>query len=359
MLLEQVGMPRTLPTLSEIPLISVVMAVKNGGNLIKESISSIQNQTYSNFELIIINDGSVDDTESVILEFAKFDKRIKIYSQENQGLSKSLNRALSIARGELIARQDHDDLSMPNRFEMQVRFLKNHPSCALLGTAAEIWDMNGPTGRFHDHPINSQILKYSLIFNNPFVHSSLVFHRSILQKVGLYSTEPSREPPEDYEFISRVARSHDVFNLPNRLVIYRETPGSISSEIRPDNNKLKSISQFQNNLALISAENLANANALIEPDINCIEFGRILHVNSSLDLRNLHYRKIRTLLFAAIANCRVVDINEQKICIGLIKEFYLRYFSFKKLSLSQIIIFSFSGFNEIRFILEKIYQKLK
>lgn len=352
-------MHQTLPTLSETPLISVIMAVKNGGNLIKESISSIQNQTYSNFELIIINDGSTDDTESVILEFAKFDNRIKIYSQENQGLSKSLNRALSIARGELIARQDHDDLSMPTRFEMQVHFLRNHPGCALLGTAAEIWGMNGSTGRFHDHPISPQVLKYSLIFNNPFVHSSLVFHRSILQEVGLYSTDPGREPPEDYEFISRVARSYDVSNLPDRLIIYRETPGSISSEIRPDHNKLKSITQFQRNLALISAENLAFINALTVPNIHCIEFGCILHLNSSLDLKKFHYRNIRMLLLSAISNCRVVGVNEEKICISLINEFYSRYFSFKNLTIFQIMIFSFSGFHEFRFIIGKVTNRLK
>ena len=334
------------------------MAVKNGGDLIKESIYSIQCQTYTNFELIIINDGSTDETESVLLECSKFDNRINFYSQENQGLSKSLNRALSLARGELIARQDHDDLSMPTRFEKQVEFLKKNTDCGLLGTSAEIWDLNGATGRFHDHPTNFRALKFSLIFNNPFVHSSLMFHREILETVGLYSTDPKREPPEDYEFISRIARKYNTSNLAERLVVYRETPGSISSEIRPDHIIKTSFTRFQDNLAKISAENLAYANKLSEVDIHCRMFGHILHSSSPPIIKNADFRRICQLLNTARIQGGAINKSEEKFYRRQVRHFYAKYFSFKKLDLSQILLFIFSGFDEFNFILGKIMRRI-
>lgn len=255
------------------PLISVVMAVKNGGNLVGEAIESILKQTYTDFEFIIINDGSTDNTLETIGRF--HDPRIRSISQENQGLSKSLNCGIRLSRGRFIARQDHDDLSLPKRLEKQLAYLEAHPNCGLLGTAAEIWTLEGPTGRFHDHPCESAVLAFDLLFNNPFVHTSWMFRKAVVDRIGYYTTDCLREPPEDYEYISRVVREFDVANLPDRLVIYREMQNSMSSLIRPQNRLPNN--PFSERLALISSENIAHVTQQKLSNNDVVNFGALSH----------------------------------------------------------------------------------
>src|SRR5688500_9607984 len=120
------------------PIISVVLPVYNSENYIKEAIDSILNQTFKDFELIIINDGSVDRSAEVIQAIK--DSRIVYVDQQNSGLAATLNRGIQMARGKYIARQDNDDISIPERLDMQVNFMENNPGVALLGTCAEIID---------------------------------------------------------------------------------------------------------------------------------------------------------------------------------------------------------------------------
>jgi glycosyltransferase involved in cell wall biosynthesis len=236
------------------------------------------NQTFTDFEFIIINDGSADNTLEILSEYK--DPRIQVYSQENQGLARSLNRGVCLSTGIYIARQDHDDISLPTRLEKQVEYLEIHPECGLLGTAAEIWSSTGPTGRYHHHPTSSPLLKFELIFNNPFVHTSWMFRSDIVSQVGYYTIDPQREPPEDYEYASRIARKFEVANLSEVLVIYREMPNSLSSEIRP--NQDSTIKYFTNKLAIISGENIAYWNMKSLDDKDAINFGALLHTSSDL-----------------------------------------------------------------------------
>jgi len=212
------------------PAISIVMAVKNGGQIIRQSIDSILCQTFSNFEFIIINDGSTDETLEVIRQYQ--DPRIQIYSQENKGVARSANRGMALARGKYIARQDHDDLSMPNRLEKQVNFLEANPNIFLLGTAAEIWSKSGKTSRSHDHPIEPKTLALELLFDNPFVHSSIMFRRDIVKEIGYYNPSIKITPLDDYDFISRCSLKFKVANLSERLVQYYENDGSLTSNFR-------------------------------------------------------------------------------------------------------------------------------
>jgi glycosyltransferase involved in cell wall biosynthesis len=232
------------------PLVSVVMAVKNGGQLMREAIDSILNQTFTDFEFIIINDGSTDNTLEILGEYQ--DPRIQVYSQENRGVARSANRGLALARGKYIARQDHDDVSLPTRLQKQVEYLEIHPECGLLGTAAEIWGPSGPTGRFHDHPTSSSLLKFELIFDNPFVHTSVMFRRGVIKTMGLYDPRSIITPLDDYHFISRVSRSFLVSNLTERLVVYRENNNSLTSSLRSNSEDI-----LKKKLGLISGENLS------------------------------------------------------------------------------------------------------
>ena len=118
------------------PKISVVMAVYNGEKYLREAIDSILNQTFKDFEFIIVNDGSTDRTREILESF--IDPRIVLIHQEHMGLTKSLNRGIALAKGKYIARQDADDISMAERLEKQFNFLESHENVALLGTAGHI-----------------------------------------------------------------------------------------------------------------------------------------------------------------------------------------------------------------------------
>ncbi len=165
-------------TSEQTPLVSVILPVYNCRDYVGEAIQSILNQTYENFELIAIDDGSTDDSAAVIDSFD--DPRIYLFQQINQGLASTLNRGILMARGPYIARQDQDDLSDPRRLALQIAFMEAHPRCVLLGSWAQIMETDRLVGRFHRHPVDDLTLRYQLLFNNPFVHSSTLMRRSAL-----------------------------------------------------------------------------------------------------------------------------------------------------------------------------------
>ena len=251
---------------SKMPKVSVVMPVYNGEKFLREAIESILAQTFADFELIVIDDGSQDDSFQIIQQFQ--DPRIRARRQENTGLAVTLNRAIDLSIGEYLARQDQDDLSLPQRFEKQVGFLDAHPAYAVVGTWAEIWVENRKTSRSHQHPAASVILKWELLFNTPFVHSSTMIRKSAIQQVGGYCTNRSRQPPEDYELWSRIAREFEVANIPEFLHIYREVPKSMSRD---------GANPFLDKLIRISAENLAWAAGKAKPDQICLDLAALVH----------------------------------------------------------------------------------
>ncbi|WP_439922641.1 glycosyltransferase family 2 protein [Nitrobacter sp. JJSN] len=249
-----------------VPTVSVVMSVRNGGSDLPRAVACILDQTYRDFEFIIINNGSSDG--SAVFLSAISDPRVRVYHQDDQGLAAALNRGISLARGHYIARQDHDDLALPDRIMKQARFLDEHQDHGLVGTCAEIWVGDQPTGRFHDHPSDDADLRFCLLFNNPFVHSSVMIRRSVLVQSGGYTTDPARQPPEDYELWSRIARCCRVANLPERLTIYREVPGSMSRA---------GIDPFKQKLVTISSENIAYAVGEAEPAEVHRDIAAIIH----------------------------------------------------------------------------------
>jgi cellulose synthase/poly-beta-1,6-N-acetylglucosamine synthase-like glycosyltransferase len=249
-----------------IPTVSVVLSVRNGGADLPVALDTILKQSFADFELIAINNGSTDGTRDFLDQIT--DSRVRVFHQEDKGLAAALNRGISLARGRYIARQDHDDLADPSRISKQVAFLDANPEHALVGTRAEIWVGDKPSGRFHDHPTEDQILRFDLLFNNPFVHSSVMIRKSALDQVGVYATDPARQPPEDYELWSRISRRYRVANLPERLTIYREVPSSMSRE---------GLQPFLAKLVTISSENLAHATGASAPQRVHFDIAALIH----------------------------------------------------------------------------------
>lgn len=249
------------------------MSVYNGARDVRRAIASVFDQTFGDFELIVVNDGSQDETAAVLDSMAELsDSRLRVvHLAENVGVAAALNHGIGLAQGDYIARHDHDDISRPTRLQQQVRFMQAHPECGLLGTRSEIWVVDEPTERGHFHPLENPALQFALLFDNYFVHSSVLIPKRVLDTVGLYSTDPLRQPPEDYELWSRIARHYEVRNLPEQLLIYREMPKSLSSSGR------EGAFSFLDKLVTISAENLAWKLGLPSPSQDCRDAAALNH----------------------------------------------------------------------------------
>jgi glycosyltransferase involved in cell wall biosynthesis len=231
---------------STYPFISVILPVYNAEKYILASIQSILSQTYSNFELIVLNDGSTDKSGEIIKEID--DSRIVYVEHPNCGLASTLNKGLGLAKGQFIARQDADDISYPQRFEKQIAFLRTHPQCGLLGTWAQIIDEKGNvTSRYHRHETENNSIKFTLCFDNSFVHSSVMFRKEVLSTVGNYDSSV-HHLVQDYEYWFRISRKYQLANLSETLLDYREVGSSIS----------RITSDFSRVVAEQSSQNLSN-----------------------------------------------------------------------------------------------------
>jgi len=207
------------------PKISVLMSVYNGEKYLRELVESILNQTYKNFEFIIINDGSTDNTLNILKGYN--DSRIKIYSQENIGLTKSLNKAIRLSKGKYIARVDVDDIATPRRLEKQIDFLNSNPEIGLVGSFGIKIDKVGQTIQKIILPVFDKKIRKELIKANVFIHGSVMVRKEIFEKVGYYNE--IFKYAQDYELWGRIAQIYKLHNLPEVLLIRRETKDSLSS----------------------------------------------------------------------------------------------------------------------------------
>jgi glycosyltransferase involved in cell wall biosynthesis len=206
-------------------LISVLMPAFNAEKFIGAAISSILDQSFSDFELIIIDDGSTDQTESIISSFN--DHRIRLYkNNHNRGLSESLNWGISLATTPILARMDADDISTLDRFKIQYDFLKKNPDIGLVGSWIEGF---GEVNRkyIHRYPVNHDAIVASMIFENPIAHPSVMLRKNILE--NLESAYTNRYPwVEDWELWWRLKNITKIENIPKVLLKYRITGGSVN-----------------------------------------------------------------------------------------------------------------------------------
>lgn len=203
------------------PKVSIIMGVFNCKDKAKlrKSVESIINQTYRNWEFVICNDGSSDDTHKFLDEIKEMDSRIKIVSYKtNKGLAYALNYALKNSEGEYIARQDDDDYSESTRLEKEVHFLDRNPEYAMVGTAAVVYDDNGIWG---DYPVEEKPTKKSFLWNNPFIHPVMMMRKEALEAVGGYRISKETRRCEDYDLFMRMyAKGYIGFNIQEMLYRY-------------------------------------------------------------------------------------------------------------------------------------------
>lgn len=202
-------------------MISVVMSVYNAEKYLKEAIESVLNQTYQNFELIIVNDCSSDGSVVILQDYQKRYECINlIHNESNLGLTKNLNLALSIAKGEYIARMDADDVCDIERFQKQIDFLNKNESIDILGTFTYDVDGDGKTIRSRTVPVTHNEIMTMLPKLSPIVHPSVMFRRERLAKIGFYN--PKYRTSQDLEMWFRAAGAGLKFhNIPEYLFKYR------------------------------------------------------------------------------------------------------------------------------------------
>ena len=206
------------------PLVSVIIPTYNKSQYLREAIKSVLNQTYKNIEVIVVDDGSTDNTKEIVESFN--DSRIIYIFQENKGPAIARNTGIKKAQGEYIAFLDSDDLWLKEKLEKQVDFMEKNSEIGLLGTGCyEVTDKGKIIGK-KIFPIKNKILQKDLIKYNSFIQSSVMIRKEVFDKVGLY--DKSFRESEDYELWLRIAENYKIANLAEPLVTKRYCKKSLS-----------------------------------------------------------------------------------------------------------------------------------
>lgn len=210
------------------PTISVLMPVYNSQATVAPAIESILRQTYEDFELIVINDGSTDSSQTEIAKFAH-DPRVNIISQQNVGLVQALNTGLEYCSGEFIARMDSDDISLPNRFELQINFFRQNRSIDVLSGSYIAFDGALPTNqtsRLVVHPSEPEVIHWMLKYYCVIAHPAVMFRRSVVLSGHKYNDVPA----EDLDLWRQISNGHNISNLDDILLYYRTGTESLSKK---------------------------------------------------------------------------------------------------------------------------------
>lgn len=207
------------------PRVSVIMAVWNSERYLADSIESILNQTFEDFEYIIIDDGSFDASRDIIARYAVNDQRIKPLYYEHQGLTRSLNRGIREARGAYIARMDADDISLPERLEKEHAYLMQHPDIAVVSCFAYVIDDCGRTVGTHCPPLSTEDIRKRSFFSGQICHPSVMFRADVVRMLGGYN-EAFRYA-QDYELWLRLMQKHAVATIPEFLFSWRKSAQGI------------------------------------------------------------------------------------------------------------------------------------
>jgi glycosyltransferase involved in cell wall biosynthesis len=207
------------------PRITVLMPVYNAARFLREAMDSILQQTYRNFEFLIIDDGSTDDSVEIVKSYD--DPRIRFFQNEkNLGISATLNKGIDLSRTDLIARMDADDISHPKRLQKQYEYMLVHPECALLSTWCNVITEEKKFVRLERY--RTKFYYYNLTFECWMYHPTIMFRKAMIEQVGKYSMPYS----EDYDLFWKTSTQFRISNLMEPLVDYRLSPTSLNTVLR-------------------------------------------------------------------------------------------------------------------------------
>lgn len=236
------------------PVVTILMAVYNGEKYLKEAIESILNQTFTDFEFLIINDGSTDSSEKIINSYK--DQRIRlINNNKNLGLATSLNIGIDLSKGKYIARMDADDISLPKRLEIQVRFMDKHTKIGIAGSWVKIFGEK-IKNLIKTYPSNTENIKAVLLFKNAISHPTVIIRKVMFDKYNLKYNE-NLNSSQDYELWTKAIKYFPIVNIKQVLLLYR---------IHNDGITQKKKSEQQKNSIKIKTNQLLNLNIILNEE---------------------------------------------------------------------------------------------
>ena len=220
--------PTSATPASPPPRVSVVIPAYNAQRYLRESVESVLQQSFKDFECIVVDDGSTDRTPAIIDELAARDPRVRRLTIEHGGIVKGLNAGVEAARGQYIVRTDADDICLPNRFERQVRFLDDHPDCVLAGSKVTLVDPYNSTLWDVEVKANHEQIEAELLRGNGWavIHPSTLLRRDAMLAVGGYRAE--YEWVEDLDLFLRMGQIGRLANLQEPLLRYRQHFASVN-----------------------------------------------------------------------------------------------------------------------------------
>lgn len=270
------------------PIVSVLLSSYNNSQYLSPAIESILKQTYDLWELIIVDDGSSDESWDIIGQYAARDARIKaLRSKENLGASAALNLALQVAKGEYITRQDSDDLALPERLEKQLDFLNEHPEIGAVGCNVIYINADGNETGVSEFPLTDDMIQPTLVDRMCFCGPTVMARRACFQQAGFYFVDDLKTA-EDYDLCLRLAEVTRLANIEEPLYFYRQHTGSVSISKR----------QFQ----------LINKARSLEQAIQ-----RRFGANSESELYQI---VARDYLRAAVVGCAGGDLQSSRVCLS-------------------------------------------
>jgi glycosyltransferase involved in cell wall biosynthesis len=214
--------------MNTVPKISIILPTYNRAEKIKKAVGSVINQSYQNWELIIIDDASTDNTPEVLDNLKAADKRIIcLHNERNLGLAQTPNKGLAVARGEYIARIDDDDEWVDiNKLKKQLDYMENHRDCILVGTAFEVVKENGSILRIFKPILDDKKIRNHILSVNPFGHSTVLFRKAVMADLGGY--DENLGYTEDYDLWLRLGQKGKLANLSDITVRYTEYNSGMS-----------------------------------------------------------------------------------------------------------------------------------
>ena len=324
------------------PEVSVILPVYNSEIFLKSSIDSILNQSFKNFELIIINDGSTDSSEKIILNYLKKDKRIiYIKNFKNYGISRSLNIAIKKSKGEFICRMDSDDISHYKRIEIQKNFLQNNPKIGVCGCYVRI-QLSKKKIINYKYPINSSDCFATLLFSNPVAHPASMFKKNLISNNKIFYNIKNLTGCEDYEFWEKVSKFSNFFNIPKYLYTYRNLDNSLSKRGKKNSKKrfIFYSSVFKKFLILLNVK-LTKKNIQIHYDLSDNELLKkspYLFVQFQMYLINIFLQNKKYEIFD-YKSLKKIILKKILICFFYKFKFYNFFILFKLLRLRRMGLF--------------------